>query len=229
MNNSSVDVHVKICCISSIGEAELAISHGANIIGLVSDMPSGPGIIAESEIKQIIEHVAGRVDCCLLTSKQDVEEIIRQCQYMRPSMLQIVDALPLNAIKELRQRLADIQIIQVLHVLDEEIVREAIRFSSYVDGILLDSGNPNKSVKELGGTGRTHDWNISKFIVEELDIPVYLAGGIKADNVEEAVKITNPFGVDLCSGVRTNGQLDPEKLEQFMKRLRNEPSSSFRP
>ena len=105
--------------------------------------------------------------------------------------------------------------VQVIHVIDKNSVSEALRTSEYVDVILLDSGNPNLKTKELGGTGRTHNWELSKEIRELLDIPIFLAGGISSKNVKDAIEIVQPFGLDLCSSVRTNGNLDEEKLSNF--------------
>jgi len=67
----------------------------------------------------------------------------------------------------------------------------------------------------LGGTGRTHDWNVSREIVKEVTVPVFLAGGLRSDNVADAVRTVGPFGVDVCTGVRTNGELDEVKLRAF--------------
>ena len=100
------------------------------------------------------------------------------------------------------------ELVQVIHVLDEASVREAVEVSQHVDAVLLDSGNPNLAVKELGGTGRAHDWQLSKAIREASNVPRFLAGGLNAGNVQRAVDMVHPFGVDLCSGVRTNGRVD---------------------
>lgn len=85
--------------------------------------------------------------------------------------------------------------------------------------ILLDSGNPNLEIKELGGTGRVHNWKLSRKIIESISKPVFLAGGLKPENIREAIEKVKPYGVDLCSGVRTNGRLDLEKLGRFFKEV----------
>jgi len=99
-------------------------------------------------------------------------------------------------------------------------VEEAVRISRTVDAILLDSGNPNLRVKELGGTGRVHNWQLSRRIREQASCPVFLAGGLKPENVKEAIETVEPFAVDVCSGVRTNGLLDAEKLGRFISEVR---------
>ena len=96
-------------------------------------------------------------------------------------------------------------------------VEKAVEVSKYVDAILLDSGNPNLSIKELGGTGRTHNWELSRQIVESVDRPVFLAGGLRAENVAAAIRAVRPFGIDVCSGVRTNGKLDAVRVAAFVR------------
>ena len=206
---------VKICCIQSIDEAELAIKYGASAIGLVSEMPSGPGVISEDLIEKISAVVPSTIDSFLLTSKLDADSIIEQHRKCKTTTLQIVDKVSQDVYKQLREKLPGIFLVQVIHVLDNESISEAINVSSFVDMILLDSGNQKLAVKELGGTNRTHDWNISRKIRNAVSVPVYLAGGINANNVLDAAKEVEPFGIDLCSGVRENGKLNEERLEEF--------------
>ena len=206
---------VKICCILNKEEAELAITMGANAIGLVSEMPSGPGVISENEIMSIVDFVDNRVETFLLTSKQNTADIIDQLKRCKPSTVQIVDKILVGNYEEIRNNCPDIKIVQVLHVSTDEVINEAIRLSNDVDAILLDSGNQNLAIKELGGTGRTHDWSVSKKIVENVQVPIYLAGGLNPGNVKYAIKSVIPYGVDICSGVRSEGKLDRIKLQTF--------------
>ena len=212
---------VKICCISSIEEAMLAIKFGASAIGLVSEMPSGPGVINEELIAEIVTKVNPSIGTFLLTSKQKADEIIRQQLKTKVNTLQLVDNVPFDELKILKRELPEIKLLQVIHVIDENSLEEAIDVSKYVDALLLDSGNPNLKVKELGGTGRTHDWKISRSIVEKVNAPVFLAGGLSSQNVLEAIKKVKPYGVDICSGVRTDDKLDEEKLKTFFQQVCN--------
>jgi phosphoribosylanthranilate isomerase len=211
---------VKICCIASIKEARLAIKYGASAVGLVSKMPSGPGPIPEELIEEIAATVPPGVSSFLLTSKQDVDSIIGQQRKTKVNTIQLVDKLLYGTHIDLKKALPGISIVQVIHVTGDESVKEALDVSKYVNAILLDSGNPFLKIKELGGTGRVHNWDISKKIVKSVNIPVFLAGGLKPENVKEAVTNVNPFGVDVCSGVRTNGNLDEKKLKAFFENLR---------
>ena len=210
---------VKICCIASVAEAWMAIEHGASAIGLVSAMPSGPGPIAEELIAEIAAPVPPGVASFLLTCKQDVASIIDQQRRTRVNTIQICDRLTDGTYEDLRQALPGISLVQVIHVTGPEAVHEALAISSHVDAILLDSGNQSLKVKELGGTGRTHDWALSRAIRESVEVPVYLAGGLKPENVGEAIRAVRPFGVDVCSGLRTDGRLDESKLKSFFAAL----------
>lgn len=210
---------VKICCISSIEEAELAIKYGATAIGLVSEMPSGPGVISEETISKIAASVPNNIDTFLLTSKQDVASIINQYKKCKTNTIQIVDTLISGSHAELKKALPKTKIVQVIHVGDLHSVDEAVEASKHVDAILLDSGNQKLKTKTLGGTGQTHDWSLSKRIVDSVNIPVYLAGGLGATNVIDAIKTVNPYGIDLCSGVRTDNKLDELKLVQLFQEI----------
>ncbi len=211
---------VKICCMGSIAEAWMAIGHGASAVGLVSAMPSGPGVIAESLIAEIAAKLPPAIGSFLLTCQTDPEKIIAQQKRLRVNTIQICDRLDTASYAVLRAALPGIALVQVIHVTAPESVTEAASIAPFVDAILLDSGNQALPVKELGGTGRTHDWNLSLQIREAIDVPLFLAGGLKAENVAEAIRQVQPFGVDVCSGVRTDGKLDEDKLRRFFAAVR---------
>jgi phosphoribosylanthranilate isomerase len=206
---------IKICCISSGAEARMAIECGASALGLVSAMPSGPGVISEEQIAEIAATIPPPIGSFLLTSKQDVESIVEQQRRCRTNCVQLCDRLTSDAAKELKAALPGVSIVQVIHVTGLESVEEALAVAPDVDAILLDSGNQALAVKELGGTGRRHDWNLSRQIREQVHVPIFLAGGLRPENVAEAISAVAPFGLDVCSGVRTEGKLDREKLTRF--------------
>jgi len=211
---------VKICCISSIEEAQLAIRYGASALGLVSEMPSGPGVISADLIAEIAATIPPAVATFLLTSKQDAESIIAQQRACGVNTIQICDRMERGSYKAMREAMPGISLIQVIHITDEESIEEAIAVATDVDAILLDSGNQKLAVKELGGTGRIHNWEISARLREAVAVPIFLTGGLKAENIREAIERVRPFGVDLCSGVRTDGKLDEMKLRSFFAEVR---------
>ncbi|MDQ3474444.1 MAG: phosphoribosylanthranilate isomerase [Acidobacteriota bacterium] len=214
------NARVKICCTGSVAEAWLAIAHGAAAVGLVSEMPSGPGVISEDLIARISAKLPPAIGSFLLTCKTDPQAISEQQKRLRVNTIQICDRLEVQSYATLRQSLRGISLVQVVHVNGTASVAEAISIAPFVDAVLLDSGNQSLPVKELGGTGRTHDWNLSLQIREAIDVPLFLAGGLKAENVADAIRQVRPFGVDVCSGVRTDGKLDEAKLRDFFAAVR---------
>ncbi len=209
-------IRVKICCICSLEEAALAVSYGAHAIGLVGKMPSGPGPIPDELILKIARFVPPPVATFLLTSETSPDKIISHHKRTCTNTIQIVDEPEPGSYQLIKSQLPYVKLVQVIHVIDERSVKKAVIASDYVDGLLLDSGNPNLKIKELGGTGRVHNWSFSRKIVDSVRIPVFLAGGLTSENVAEAVDMVQPFGVDVCSGVRTNGCLDERKLVDFI-------------
>jgi phosphoribosylanthranilate isomerase len=208
---------VKICCIANIAEAALAVEAGASALGLVSKMPSGPGVISDDEIARIAATVPPSIGTFLLTSRQSVDEIVAQQRFCRTNTIQICDHLTRGTHRELKEALPGIAIVQVIHVTGPESIAEAVSIAPHVDAILLDSGNQKLTVKELGGTGRTHDWTLSRKIRESIGKPLFLAGGLTSGNVARAIHEVAPFGLDVCSGVRTEGRLDGAKVKEFMR------------
>lgn len=211
---------VKICCLASPAEAALAVSNGADAVGLVSAMPSGPGPIPEARIAAIAAGVPPGVTAVLLTSLREPEAVIAQQRRCGAGVIQLCASLPEDARAALRAALPGVRLLQVVHVRGEASVAEARRAAAAADGLLLDSGDPDAAVPVLGGTGRVHDWPLSRRIVESVDRPVFLAGGLTAENVGAAIAAVRPFAVDVCSGVRTGGSLDPDRLRAFMAAVR---------
>ncbi len=208
---------LKVCCISSPEEAQLALDHGADFLGLVGPMPSGPGILTLNEIKAIVGSIPVYAKTVLLTSNEKASAIIADYNIVRTKAIQLVRELHIHELSKVRTALPDVIILAVIHVEDSTAIDRALSYEQYADFILLDSGKPTAGI--LGGTGNTHDWAVSRKIVEEVQIPVLLAGGLNAKNVKVAIEEVSPYGVDLCSGIRTNGNLDKEKLQDFVEQL----------
>ncbi|MDX2102412.1 MAG: phosphoribosylanthranilate isomerase [Alphaproteobacteria bacterium] len=211
---------VKICCISSKGEADLAISAGASALGLVAAMPSGPGTISDEAIAAIAQHIPPGVSRFLLTARTQPEGVVAHVRATGVEVVQLVATVTPEVYRSLRAACPGVRIVQVIHVEDQRAVAEARSVADHVDALLLDSGRPSAAIPELGGTGRQHDWSISREIVRASRLPVWLAGGLTASNAADAIAAVRPFGLDLCSGVRTDGALDPVRLDAFMAAVR---------
>jgi phosphoribosylanthranilate isomerase len=217
---------VKICCIGNVAEARLALRYGADALGLVSRMPSGPGVIEESVIADIAAITPPSIGSFLLTSELDVNSIVTQQRRCGVNTLQIVDRLEQGCFEDLRTALPGVSIVQVIHITGDESIDEACRVAEVgIDALLLDSGDQRLPIKVLGGTGRTHDWTLSRKIRERVNVPLFLAGGLNVENVARAIEEVRPFGVDVCSGLRTNGKLDQRKLGEFMHEVRRASQS----
>lgn len=215
-----VVIRVKICCIASVEEARLAVRAGASAVGLVSAMPTGPGVIEEEAIARVASVVPPGVSTFLLTSRTEADAIAEQHARLGTQVIQLVDRVPPEEMVRLRRLAPSARLVPVVHVTGPDSEEEARVAGAHADAVLLDSGRPDAEVRELGGTGRTHDWEVSARIREMLDVPVFLAGGLTADNLARAVDRVRPFGLDVCSGVRTGGRLDREKLRDFMAAVR---------
>ncbi len=212
-------IRVKVCCIQNQDEANLAVSKGVDALGLVGPMPSGPGVISNEIINQISRSISPPTATFLLTSETTASGILQHHQKVRTSVIQLVDEVDQKDLESLREELPGIKLVQVIHVLGSESIEAALEVSNYIDALLLDSGNPNLDIKELGGTGRTHNWEISRAIVEQSSKPVFLAGGLNPDNVSRAIEFVRPFGVDVCSGLRRGGKLDSALLDSFLQAI----------
>ncbi len=209
---------MKICCISTSAEAAVAVACGADAVGLVAHMPSGPGVIEDDLILNIARHVPPPVSTWLLTSRTTARDIVEHALTCGTNTVQIVSPIDPGEYQELRLDLpASTRIVQVVHVEDEYSFEIAQEYGRVADAVLLDSGRPSKN--ELGGTGRTHNWELSAHIVSKLDVPVFLAGGLTPQNIIEAVHTVKPYGVDVCNGVRVDGRLNQTRLKEFSAAL----------
>lgn len=207
---------IKVCCIASPGEAFEAIGAGADALGLVARMPSGPGPIEDGMIAAVTAVVPPPVATFLLTSETGADAISAHIRTTNPSTIQIVSHIDPEQSARLAAIEPHVRRVQVIHVEGSEALDLIAAYEPHVHAFLLDSGRPNAAVAELGGTGRCHDWAVSAAFVRATGRPVFLAGGFTADNVGDAIRQVRPFGVDLCSGARTDGRLDAAKLRSFM-------------
>lgn len=214
---TSFRTRIKVCCIAGAEEARLAISLGADALGLVGAMPSGPGIISDEQARQIATAVPPPVFTFLLSSETEAGSIADHVRQVGASAVQIVNHIDPAQSERLVTLLPDVRRIQVIHVEDDKSVDLAGLYEPFCNALLLDSGKPTAKTPQLGGTGRVHDWRLSRKIVEVSRLPVFLAGGLNPGNVADAIAAVRPYGLDICSGVRTNDCLDANKLLQFVQ------------
>lgn len=211
---------VKICCIGSLDEARLAVDHGADALGLVGPMPSGPGVIDHATVRAVIEWAPPPVVSFLLSKETEPAAIIEHVQRAGAQTVQLVDATTPETCAAVRAALPGLRVVQVLHVQGPEVLEEAHRMAPWVHALLLDSGNPRAAVPTFGGTGKIHDWTLSRRVVEAVAVPVFLAGGLRPSNIGSAIRAVRPFGVDICSGLRPDGHLDAVRLRAFVTAVR---------
>ena len=212
---------IKVCCISGRDEAQQAVEAGADALGLVAEMPCGPGPISDVAIRDIAGSVPPPVATFLLTSRTRPEPVVEHVRRCRTNVVQLVDEVSVDTYAALRAEFPFLKVVQVIHVQGDQSVDAASTAAEHADALLLDSGKPDGAVKTLGGTGEVHDWSLSAMIVKRVDVPVFLAGGLNSRNVAEAIRRVSPYGVDLCSGVRTQGRLDRRKLAEFVLAVRS--------
>jgi phosphoribosylanthranilate isomerase len=194
----------------------MAVRAGADALGLVARMPSGPGPIPDDVIAAVTAVVPPPVATFLLTSETTAEAISAHIRATNPSTVQLVSHIAPAESEKLARLEPHVRRVQVIHVEGPEAIDLIPAYAPHVHAFLLDSGRPNAAVAELGGTGRAHDWRVSAAFVQATDKPVFLAGGLSAKNVADAIRQVRPYGLDLCSGVRSDGRLDPVKLDAFM-------------
>ena len=194
----------------------MAVLAGADALGLVARMPSGPGPIPDAMIAAVTAVVPPPVATFLLTSETTAEAISAHIRETNPSTVQVVSHIDPAESEKLAMLEPHVRRVQVIHVEGPEAIDLIPLYAPHVHAFLLDSGRPNAAIAELGGTGRAHDWTVSAAFVRATDRPVFLAGGLSAINVADAIRQVRPYGLDLCSGVRSGGNLDPVKLGAFM-------------
>lgn len=200
----------------SAAEVRSAAVAGADAVGFVGEMPSGPGPVDLATQRSVALAVPPGVTPVLLTSGTDGYEIAAEARDVGAPVVQIVRHVGGEVLQAIRKASRGLKLIQVVHVEGPNALDLARGYAGLADALLLDSGQPDANPPVLGGAGRTHDWSVSARIVRAVDKPVWLAGGLSAANVGAAIEAVRPFGVDVCSGVRTLGRLDVRKLSAFM-------------
>lgn len=211
-------MRIKVCCIKSTHEARLALEAGAELLGLVSETLEGPGAISDEQIRSIATGLSEGVVSCLLTAETNPGAIAAHAVRTGVHAIQLVGEISPRDVARLRERLPGRELIKVVHVEGDDSTRIAAEYGESADTLLLDSAVRDPQGDRLGGTGRVHDWRVSRDIVRASRIPVLLAGGLTPENVSEAIDAVRPAGVDVCSGLRPTGVLEPRLARRFCAR-----------
>lgn len=208
---------VKICGIRSLEDARLAVDLGADAIGLlVGQLHTSPDFIGAKEARAIVGEMPPFVATVLVTHLHDREKIAKLVAEVHPSTLQLHGQSAPQDVKALRAQFPSLKISKALHVNAKGVEDQVKEWADFVDAILLDTSSPETD--QVGGTGRTHDWNVSAGIVRSLAKPVILAGGLTPSNVAAAIAKVRPFAVDVNSGTKNAaGYKDPEKVRRFIE------------
>ncbi|MFA5384974.1 MAG: phosphoribosylanthranilate isomerase [Eubacteriales bacterium] len=209
---------IKICGINNFEDLQSCIKAGADALGFLVGLthPAEDKLEDIRLAKSLIDRIPPFVSTVMVTHLTNEGEIVNLARCMGTTSVQINDYTEPSVLKKVCDGLKDIKIIKSVHVTGSDAIELTKAYLPFADAILLDS----REGPRIGGTGKTHDWEISRKIVQESNKPVILAGGLNPGNVYEAVKKVQPFAVDVNSGVETNFRKDPAKINLFINEAR---------
>jgi phosphoribosylanthranilate isomerase len=208
------NVRVKICGITRPEDLATAVATGADAVGFLVGVPSSPRNLTLERAEELLRQVPIFVDSVVVTAPQDIEGLAEICDRLKPRAIQIHGKKHLEA-SEIREQIRETRLIKTIYVGPTAFNETTIADSKILDAILLDSFSRG----QCGGTGKVHDWKLSRQIREVVDpTPVILAGGLRPENVREAILTVHPYAVDVASGVELQpGIKDPEKVRAFIE------------
>jgi len=207
-------VRVKICGITKEEDLAFAVAAGADAVGFLVGVPSSPRNLTLERAERLLRQVPIFVDSVVVTAPQNINELVEICEGLKPTAIQIHGKKNFDA-SEIRERIKDTRLIKTVYVKASSLKETVIEDLKTFDAILLDSFTKG----QYGGTGRVHDWNLSRQIKEAVaPLPVILAGGLKPENVKEAILTVQPYAVDVASGVELRPAIkDHEKIRAFVE------------
>ena len=218
-------IKVKICANRSIEDAKMSLEAGADIIGiLVGQQHESDDFVDKYTAKEITEYIAKRCDVSLVTHLTNADEIIELTKFIGNNTIQLHSDIEESEVEKIVNALPGVKLVRLIHISQEGKVVTNVNQMRYVDYYLLDSFN--LKTNQVGGTGLTHDWHKSYELIRRLNKPTFLAGGLNPYNVQEAIRISQPYGVDVNSGCKNQyGRKDAEKVKLFIanaKRIRED-------
>ena len=209
-------IKVKICPNRSIEDPKMSIEAGADIIGiLVGQEHNSNDFVDQYTAKNIADFAKNKCDVALVTHLTNAEDIIQLTKFIGNNMIQLHSDINEAEVEKIVKELPQVKLVRLIHISSDGKIGTDYEKMKYADYYLLDSFN--LKTNQVGGTGLTHDWNKSRELINKLNKPTFLAGGLNPDNVETAIKLANPYGVDVNSGCKNNkGIKDKEKVKRFI-------------
>lgn len=201
---------VKICGLIRESDLDAAIAAGADMVGFVCGVPiETPRELAPDRAAALAERVPEGVTSVLVTMPETPKQGVDLAERVDPDGIQVHDYSP-DEVAALADR-PEARVLAGVDAADDDLDQ----YAEVADALVLDSTD----AQGAGGTGETHDWDRARAVVADLDVPVLLAGGLTPENVAEAVRTVDPFGVDVSSGVEaTGGTKDHAAIRQFVER-----------
>lgn len=214
-------VRVQIAGVSSLDECLAAERAGADALGFTVRLPTGVhDDLTEAKARSIIAALPPFISTVCITYVGTAREAVDLCRYLGVTALQLHGAFPTHELPLIRAALPHLRLIRAVHVTGEPAIAQARSLDRQVDGIILDTFDP--ATGRGGATGKTHDWSISRRIVETMRSPVILAGGLTPDNVGDAIRQVAPWGVDVHTGIEdADGSRNLTKLRAFVERAKS--------
>ena len=197
-----------------------AIEAGVDAVGFVCAEPASIRTIKKIDAASIAATIPPPINSFVLNSETTASEIAEVVRLVKAHTVQVVSDIGPNESEELARLIPSTHRVQVIHIQSKGDLQLIDRYAPFVHAFLLNSGKSTGDGPISGGTGRVHDWSLSAQFVQQSPLPVFLAGGLSAENVGRAIRTVRPFGVDLCSGARSKGRLDPDKLTAFVQAVR---------
>jgi phosphoribosylanthranilate isomerase len=213
-------VRVQIAGISHVEDAVAVERAGADAIGFTLGLPSGPhNGLDEHRARAIIRALPPFVTPVLITYHLTAAVVVPLCRYLGVATVQLHAPAPLLEVAAMREAIPGLKVVLAVSVTGAEAAATARARARYADALILDTYDPASG--RHGATGKTHDWTVSRAIVDQAGVPVILAGGLSQENVGDAIRIVRPWGVDVHTGVeRPDGSTDPDRVRAFIAAAR---------
>jgi phosphoribosylanthranilate isomerase len=204
---SPARTRTKICGVTREADLRTAVDAGVDAVGVVADVTvETPREVPVGRARELLAAVPPFVTGTLVTMPDDIDAAVDLVERLAPDAVQVHGLGPAGT-RRLRERVA----VPVLAAVE---AGEATRHAGAADALVVDSLDEQGG----GGTGETGDWTRARGLVDSLDVPVVLAGGLTPENVGEAVRTVHPFAVDVASGVESSGGVkDAEAVRAFVR------------